>query len=364
MASTVGDVLRAVGGFAPEDKAAEWDPVGLQLGDPDATVQRVAVCHEVSESVVAAVEKSPSDLLVTYHPLLLRPTNRLVAGRNPAGRAWRLARAGTAVAVAHTSFDAAAGGTADALAEALGLRSVVPFAPVAGGKQDKIVTFVPEADVDRVADAMVRAGAGRIGNYSHCSFRSTGTGTFFAGSFASPAVGSIERMNRETEVRLEMVVPEGRVAAVTAALLDLHPYEEPAYDIYPRSGNSGAIGRIGTPPGNVDVRAFAHLVAEKLGGTISLAWAGPDLTRVAVVPGSGSSFADEALAAGASLLVTGDVSHHRARRAIDGGLSVIDAGHARTERPGIRRLVEVIEGAGVEVEDLTPFDPTPWEFVD
>jgi dinuclear metal center YbgI/SA1388 family protein len=109
------------------ETAASWDPVGLQLGDRSSKVERVGVCHEVTEEIVAAVEADPVDLLITYHPLLFSPINRIVAGRSPAARALRLIQAGTALLVTHTDFDAAPGGTADALAALFNLTDVKAF---------------------------------------------------------------------------------------------------------------------------------------------------------------------------------------------------------------------------------------------
>jgi dinuclear metal center YbgI/SA1388 family protein len=90
-------------------------------------VGSIGVCHEVTEQVVAGVEESHLDLLITYHPLLFDPVNRLIDGRSPTARAIRLLRAGVNVVVTHTDFDGSAGGTADALAEALGLTAIEPF---------------------------------------------------------------------------------------------------------------------------------------------------------------------------------------------------------------------------------------------
>jgi dinuclear metal center YbgI/SA1388 family protein len=109
------------------ETAAPWDPVGFQLGDRSSKVDRVGVCHEVTEGVVAAIEADPVDLLITYHPLLFSPINRIIAGRSPAARALRLIQAGTSLLVTHTDFDAAPGGTADALAGVFNLADVRPF---------------------------------------------------------------------------------------------------------------------------------------------------------------------------------------------------------------------------------------------
>ena len=357
---TVASFLEALGRRTRPDRAEEWDPVGLQFGDPKKTVERVAVCHEVGEDTVEALLASPPDLVVCYHPLLFRPTNRLVAGRSPAGRAYRLIAAGIALAVTHTDFDAAPGGTADSLAEALGLADVAPFGPVTGSQQVKVVTFVPEDSIDAVVRAMSLAGAGRIGNYESCSYRSPGFGSFLAAEGATPVVGEAGALNVEPEIRLEMVAPSSRQDAVIAALVAAHPYEEPAFDVYDVRSNHGLIGRAGTFGGSL--ADLVEVVAENLGRS-GLRVAG-DLSarteRVAVVPGSGSSFISAARSAGADVLVTGDVDHHRAVGARDGGLAIVDPGHAATEVPGMRSLVGLVESLDVEVVDLTGDGSGPW----
>jgi dinuclear metal center YbgI/SA1388 family protein len=124
---TVASIVSALAERTRPESAAAWDPVGLQLGDLSAQAESVAVCHEVTEDVVAALEKEPVDLLVTYHPLLFEPVNRILAGRSPSARAFRLMTARVNLVVTHTDFDAAPGGTADALASLLQLRDATPF---------------------------------------------------------------------------------------------------------------------------------------------------------------------------------------------------------------------------------------------
>ncbi|MGI9649071.1 MAG: Nif3-like dinuclear metal center hexameric protein [Acidimicrobiia bacterium] len=360
---TIGDVVEEIGRAAAWSKAAAWDPVGLQLGDAGRAAARVAVCHEVTETVVASLETDPVDLLVSYHPLLFKPVDRLTAGRSPAGRAYRLLSAGIGLAVAHTNFDVAPGGTADSLAAALGLEDLVGFGPAGSGDLVKIVSFVPEGEVDRVTGAMAAAGAGRIGNYLACSFRSQGTGSFKPESWANPQAGEVDRLNQEPETRIEMVAPRSLEAAVVAALIEHHPYEEPAYDVYDRRGNDGMIGRVGRPPEGATVRSFAQMVSENLGGDVRLSRASDEIDLVAVVPGSGTGFIEDAVAAGARVLVTGDVRHHDARRAVDRALTIIDPGHAHTERPGVTALFNLVAEAAPAAIDLTGIDPSPWEGV-
>ena len=251
---TVKDIAAHLAERTRPETAASWDPVGLQIGNPSAEGARVGVCHEVTEAVVEAVETDPVDLLITYHPLLFNPVNRILAGRSPSARAFRLINAGTALLVVHTDFDAAPGGTADALAAVFNLRDVEPF-----GSDEE-------------------AGTPAIGRY----------GTF------GQTLGALDGQATD------------------------------------RFGVAGL--RVS---GDRDKQ----------------------LEKVAVIPGSGSDFIEQA-AEVADALVTGDVSHHRAVQALDMGLAIVDPGHVATERPGMPGLVAL---AGtipdVEVVDFTEIDP-------
>jgi hypothetical protein len=97
----------------------------------------------------------------------------------------------------------------------------------------KLVVFVPREALDGVRDALFAAGAGRIGDYDRCSWYTEGTGTFLGGESTSPSVGQPGREERVAEVRLETVYPSEREAEVVEALRRGHPYEEPAFDLYP-----------------------------------------------------------------------------------------------------------------------------------
>ncbi|MPZ52372.1 MAG: Nif3-like dinuclear metal center hexameric protein [Acidimicrobiia bacterium] len=333
------------------DRAASWDAVGIQVGDLTAELTTVTAVHEVTEEITAKLEAHPVDLVVSYHPLLFRPVRRLVPGRSPGGRATRLLVSRVAVAVTHTDFDAMPGGTADALAEEIGLKDITVFGPMAGRDTVKMVTFVPEKDLDRVVTALAEAGAGVIGNYRGCSYRSTGEGSFFAGEGTTPVKGQVGQLNLETETRLEMIAPAQARSAVMAALVSAHPYEEPAFDVYEVESNHGFVGRVGAWQG--DWQQLVSVVMERLGSEgVRVAPLDGEVSAVAVVPGSGSSLIAAARASGADALVTGDMSHHAMVEANDAGLAVIDAGHAPTEKPGMRRLRRLVADIGPEYVDI------------
>lgn len=359
--NTVAELVDAIDTLAPLGKAASWDPVGLQLGDPDAPVRRIGVCHEVTQSVVDG--SADLDAVVTYHPLLFRPTTRLVAGSSPAGRALALIEHRTALVVVHTALDVAPGGTSDALADALGLSAPAPIGPIPGGAVVKVVTFVPADHAENVRAALAQAGAGQIGAYRACSFESEGTGRWLAGDRTDPLVGDAGEAGSAAELRLEMLCPESRTDAVIAALWNTHPYDEPAYDLFPVTSSSGMLGRLGSIAAT-PLATFAESVFARLGspGGRVAGDGSRTVTRVAVAPGSGSDLIAAASGGGADVLVTADVSHHRAVEALDRGMAVVDAGHIPTERPGLSRFVDALRTAtpDTDVADLTEYPSDPW----
>lgn len=353
--ATVADIIDALSEVAPFDKAAGWDAVGLQIGDPAAEADRVAVCHDATPAVVAATIEAGVGLLITYHPLLFTPTRSFVDGPHAAGRAFRLASAGVAMGTVHTAFDVAPGGAADQLAAAVGIEDPVGFGPMWSGESSKVVVFVPAAATDAVAAAMAAAGGGTIGNYSACSFRSEGLGNYTAGPGANPTVGSTGA-NTLDEVRLEMNVAAGNVDGVVAALVAAHPYEQPAYDVYERRGDVAMLGRQG-PIAATTLGELAAAVAETLDCQPRVAGDNDSsIASAAVLPGSGDDFIT---IANADVVITGDVAHHRARASLERDVAVIDAGHAATERPGVGALYSAVSQVA-EAVDLTAVDADPW----
>ncbi len=360
--TTVADLLNHLDAWAPFARAATWDPVGLQIGDPDAGVTTAAVCHEVTADVVRAAVESDVDVVVTYHPLLFRPISRITTGTGPAGMGFMFARAGVSVIAAHTNLDAAPGGTSDALAAALGLDILQPFGAVEGSEQVKVVVYVPSEVAHEIRTAMAQAGAGTIGLYRACSFEAPGLGRFTAGHGSDPTVGSVGRDNLVDELRLEMTAPAAAHRDIVAAARAAHPYEEPAIDVYSLLVEGPAIGRLGSLPDPVGLEQFVRTVSDALGESpIRYSHAGSDVVQsVAVVPGAGAGFASEARALGADVLVTGDARHHATVAAAREGLAIVDATHEGTERPGLKALYRSVAEI-VNTLDLTALSAGPWK---
>jgi dinuclear metal center YbgI/SA1388 family protein len=338
----VGDWMRLLDELYPPSWAEEWDSTGLQVGSRAWPADRVLVALDPTAEVVAEAAERGCGLLVTHHPLLFRPVDCLDVDRPVDAVVARAVEARVAVVACHTNADVASPGVSDALAEALGVEVTGVLRPTSAGSRVKLVTFCPPEATAKVLDAVAAAGGGVIGEYSHCSFRVRGTGTFLPSQRAAPVVGERGALNDVDEDRLEMVVPRERAERAVSALLDAHPYEEVAYDLYPLAGATGlGLGRVGRVAEPLTAAALAERCRDQLGCDARLA-GDPDrrVGTVAVCGGSGGSLVPDAIRAGVDALVTGDMKHHQVLDGLAGGLVVIDAGHHGTEWPFVPRLAE------------------------
>ena len=344
---TIADITDFLNQFAPLSLAASWDNVGLLLGASSAPVRSIMTCLTVTPEVVREAVDAGASLIITHHPILFRPTQRLTAATVEGQMLLDLASAGIAVYSPHTAFDNCAGGINDILAQRLGLTEITSLRDQEGPGQCKIVVFVPDQDLAKVADALFAAGAGQIGQYSQCSFRISGTGTFFGSETTRPAVGEKGRREEVNEWRLEAVCPEPALEGVLAALRQAHSYEEPAYDVYalrPASNRCG-IGRLGILPQPTSLQTLAHLARTSLAANIvqMVGDSGRLVQRVAIVCGAGGDVVAAAAGKKADVLLTGEARFHDILSAQSQKLCLLLPGHYATERCGIEELAEGLQ---------------------
>jgi dinuclear metal center YbgI/SA1388 family protein len=342
----VADIVAYLQSFAPLELAAEWDNVGLLLGDRQAEVKRLLTCLTVTPEVVAEAVTDVVHMIVTHHPVLFRGVKRLTSDSAEGRMVLDLARAGVAVYSPHTAFDNTRGGINDMLAQRLSLTEVKPLRRNEGKRQWKVAVMTPEKDLEPVMDAMFAAGAGQIGEYSQCSFRLLGTGTFFGSEQSNPSLGVKGRREEVSEYRLEAVCPDDAIDRVIAAIRKAHSYEEPAYDIFPTRPVQGAlgIGRIGKLPAPMALGELATLVKSKLnaGCVQAVGDAERRMQSVAIVCGADGDMLGDALRSKADVFLTGEMRFHDYLAAQAGGLSLILPGHYATERCGIEELAKLL----------------------
>lgn len=379
-APTLADVIACLDGFYDPRTAASWDAVGLVCGDPRQPVRSVLFAVDPTLAVVEEAVERGVDLLVTHHPLLLRPVSSVAATTPKGSVVHRLLSHQIALHVCHTNADVADPGVSDSMAAALGLTEVRPLVAEPERPVDKLVTFVPHAEAGAVIDALAEAGAGSIGEYDRCAWTATGTGTFRPGAAANPTIGSVGDIEEVPETRVEMVFDRSQRQRVVAALYAAHPYEEPAFDLFemvalPSSRGSGRVGVLGQP---TTLRRFAEHVAWALPATAGGVRVAGDPDReirvVALCGGAGDGFLDQARSSGADVYVTSDLRHHPAselrEHAYDdpaGGLALVDVAHWAAEWTWLpaaaQRLQEAMVVAGTTVDThVSRICTDPWRF--
>jgi dinuclear metal center YbgI/SA1388 family protein len=317
--------------LAPKHVAMEGDKIGLQLGSLQKEIRNVLVALDVNEEVVDEAIALEADLIVAHHAIIYRPLAHLQSD-TPMGKVYeKLIKNDIAVYIAHTNLDVTDGGMNDWMAEVLGIENADSLEDVHTDNLYKLVVFVPKDHHEPVLQSMLNAGAGHIGNYSHCSFNIEGFGTFKPGEGTDPYIGSQGKLERVEEVRIETVVPHSLRSKVIQAMLKQHPYEEVAYDLYPMDlkGRTFGLGRVGKLTEPVTLRDFVQRVKERL--DVPMVRVVGDLDRpirkAAVLGGSGGRYWKSAQFRGADVLVTGDVDYHTAQDAWMAGVAIIDPGH-------------------------------------
>jgi dinuclear metal center YbgI/SA1388 family protein len=344
----VSEIIQAVEEIAPGALAEDWDNPGLQVGDPGGDVDRVLVALTPLPEVFEEAEEIGANFLLFHHPLIFRDLESVNTTSYPGDLIARAIKGNLVIHAAHTNYDAAPGGVSVALAESLKLTGPSEIVVPRGGLC-KLVVFVPEENADEISNALTEAGTGVLGDYTNCTFRTPGMGTFFGGEETDPYAGEKGRLERVPELRLETLVPAHTASRAATAARTAHPYEEPALDVYPVDGHPegcgyGRVGALATP-----------LTPEELRDHVSVSLGFPSrlvadpvrrIERVAVLGGSGGSFIRQAATSGADAYVTGDLDYHDALLAESLGLTAVDAGHAATELPSLeplaRRLAEIV----------------------
>lgn len=340
------DVIHQFEKWSPKHLAYDWDNVGLQVGSLNRPVKNIMVTLDVLESVVdEAIEKN-IDLIIAHHPLLFVKLNQINMD-TPKGKViQKLIKHDITVYAAHTNLDVAAGGVNDVMAEAIGLKNAVPLVPHSKDELVKLVVFVPEDHAEALRASISQAGAGHIGNYSHCTYQVSGQGTFQPEEGTNPYLGEKGKLEVVDEKRIETIVPQSKITQVLAAMSESHPYEEVAYDVYPllNEGETLGVGRVGSLDASISLGELCDHIKNHY-QVPSLRYTGDPsrkVKKVALLGGSGEKYIHAAKKSGADVYITGDMTFHMAQDADEMGLSLIDPGH-HVEKLIVPRVKEYLE---------------------
>ncbi len=328
-----------------------YDNAGFLVGDPAREVSGVLATTDVTDEVIDEAIALGANLIVSHHPLIFGGLKRLTPDSATPRMVIRLIENGIGVYAAHTNLDNLQQGVNGILARKLGLEGCRILRPVEGVLR-KLVTYVPTADADRVRQALFEAGAGGIGAYDCCSYNSDGFGTFRAGEGCHPHCGQIGELHREAETRIEMIYEKRLERKLIRALVEVHPYEEPAYDCIPLDNalptvGAGMVGRLREPMAAAD---FFAMVKERLDlpvvRTSQIGIENPqsatnnsqftihnslEIQKVALCGGSGAFLIGDAKSCGSDVYLTADLKYHDFQSA-EGRILLADIGHFESEQ--------------------------------
>jgi len=357
---------------APTRLAFDKDPIGLQIGTWNAQVDKLLVSLDVNEQVVDEAISIGAQMIFCHHAIFYKPISKIIVD-SPEGRIInKIIKNNISIYVAHTNLDIVDDGVNDVLVNSLGLEEIDILQTTKIDNFKKLVVFVPKSHHQLVLNAINDAGAGSIGDYSHCSFNVAGMGTFMPLEGSSPYIGDYKQVSEVDEIRIETIIDDTIQTKVISAMLAAHPYEEVAYDIYnlEMQAKKYGIGRIGNYKTPILLSEFMDKVKKTLNLSV-LQTAGiskETIKRVAVCGGSGAKLISSAKSKNADVFLTGDVSYHDAQWAADNGLILINAGHYQTERLIVpivtKKLKELFDNNGLDIEVIaSEINTDPFQFM-
>jgi dinuclear metal center YbgI/SA1388 family protein len=340
----IGELIAAIEVFAAPELQEEYDNAGLITGSPLWACTGALCTLDVTVEVLREAKEKGCNLVVAHHPIIFKGLKR-INGRSYVEQVIIEAiKSDIAIYAAHTNLDNVVLGVNGKIAEKLGLKNIKVLLPRQRVLR-RLITFAPTDKAGAVRDAVFAAGAGHIGQYSECSFNSEGTGSFKAEKGADPYVGEVGERHYEKETKIEIVYPAYLEPQVVRALLDNHPYEEVAYDIFTMENahygiGAGIIGELEIPVAERDFLATLKTTF-RVGAIRHTPLVGQPVKKVAVCGGAGSFLIKKALGQGADFYVTGDVKYHEFFDA-EGRMVIADIGHYESEQFTIELLHKIL----------------------
>jgi dinuclear metal center YbgI/SA1388 family protein len=341
----IKEVMDFLESIAPRSYQESYDNSGLLTGNPEWEVKGVLTSLDCTEDIVQEAIKANANLIIAHHPIIFKGLKKLTGQNYIERTVIKAIKNDIAIYAIHTNLDHVYTGVNRKIAQMLGLIDLKILEP----KKDtlaKLVTFVPKEKTEEVLAALHKAGAGNIGQYKNCSFRSTGTGTFMPTGNAQPHIGSINQMEKAEEDRIEVLFPSHLERVLLSSLKQAHPYEEVAYYVTRLENENqevgtGMIGELETP---IEPTEFLKCLKDKMkAGCVRYTSPGnKKIKKVAICGGSGSFLLSKAIAIGADIYISADFKYHEFFDS-DGKIIIADIGHYESEQYTKELIVEILK---------------------
>ena len=340
----IKDITNYLESLAPLSSQESYDNAGLICGQPQTEITNTLISLDCTEEIIEEAIKRNCNLVISHHPIVFRGLKSLT-GKNYVERTIiKAIKNDIAIYAIHTNLDNYLKGVNYKIANLLGIKQPRILAP-SNNTLNKLNVYVPLSHKDEVMNALFNAGAGQIGNYSECSFTAKGTGSFKPNEKANPYVGKIDERHYENEVKVEVLLSSHQKNKIVKAMLDAHPYEEVAYDIYPllNTNQYEGAGMIGELPQAVDSLYFLQQLKDtfKCGVIKHTELCKSKIKTVAWCGGSGSFLLKQAKQQKADVFITGDFKYHEFFDA-ENQIIIADIGHFESEQYTIDLIAELL----------------------
>ncbi|MBK0382222.1 Nif3-like dinuclear metal center hexameric protein [Pedobacter sp. SD-b] len=340
----IKDLTKFLESVAPLGYQESYDNSGLIVGNPEKEINKALISLDCTEAIVDEAIEYNCDMIISHHPIVFKGLKKLNGSNYVERVIIKAIEHKIAIYAIHTNLDAVKNGVNAKICEKIGLQNCSILYPKSNFLK-KLVFFVPLANADAVRTAIFDAGAGQIGNYSHASFNIDGTGTFKPNEFADPFSGEKGKIHQEKETRIEIIYPAQIERKIIAALLNNHPYEEVAYDLYTLENNFREVGSgmVGQLEEEMDGLAFLNQLKDKMDLEVirHTQILPKKIKRVAVCGGSGSFLLKNAIAANADVFITADFKYHEFFDAEE-KIIIADIGHFESEQFTQHLLLDII----------------------
>jgi dinuclear metal center YbgI/SA1388 family protein len=328
----IKELLDTLNQIAPFFSQEEFDNSGVQFADLNEDISKILLCLDVTEEIIQEAIREQCNVILSHHPLFFNPFYRIIKQDNPV--AYQLIFHHINLISMHTNFDLAENGLNDYVGHLLALNKVsaIKSSPE---KIYKLAVYVPVEYKNTLQDALFQSGAGQIGNYSETSFSIAGKGSFKPMDGSTPFIGKTGKRELVKEIKIETIFYERNLNKIIETIQQIHPYEEPVYDIYQlRAKSTTGIGMVAKLKKAQTLESFCKKIKKKLGAPyLRIIQSNKKMIQtVALCTGSGGSLIKQCINKQVDVLITGDIDYHEALKAKEMGLNIIDAEHFYTEK--------------------------------
>ena len=330
----VNDIINYLEELAPLSYAEDFDNVGLLVGNKSTEVTGILVTLDTLEEVVdEAIEKN-CNLIVSFHPIIFKGIKK-INGNNYVERVViKAIQNNINIFAIHTALDNAHQGVNSIICDTLGLKNKSILMPKQGTIK-KLTTYVPIKEADLVRNSLFSTGAGKIGNYDHCSYNIEGKGTFKGNENSNPTIGDQGELRIEDETLVSVTFHKHLESKILNSLFKNHPYEEVAFEITTLDNYNQNIGMgmVGELEKETDTIEFLNFVKSKMKASCikHSKITKKTIKKVAVLGGSGSFAIQAAKSANADVLITSDLKYHDFFTA-ENQIIIADIGHYESEQ--------------------------------